>query len=134
MDHLSSCHVSILSYGPWIVYKVLFLQFCGDFSKKPWVYETIYVYPSKRSCYALSENDNCLLYTMAYCFGDSLKQRKFLIFKLLESHECLFRPYKQYHIVAPWCSCCHFKSERRFCVGLSPARGVSEIRNGEDLW
>ena len=25
------------------------------------------------------------------------------------------------------------KSERRFCVGLSPARGVSEIRNGEDL-
>ena len=26
------------------------------------------------------------------------------------------------------------KSELRFCAGLVPARGVSEIRDGEDLW
>ena len=26
------------------------------------------------------------------------------------------------------------KSELRFCAGSNPARGVSEIRNGEDLW
>ena len=26
------------------------------------------------------------------------------------------------------------KSELRFCAGLYPARGVSEIRDGEDLW
>ena len=26
------------------------------------------------------------------------------------------------------------KSELRFCAGSNPARGVSEIRDGEDLW
>ena len=41
--------------------------------------------------------------------------------------------------VAPWYSGYHFtqlystKPELRFCVGSNPARGVSEIRVGEDL-
>ena len=41
-----------------------------------------------------------------------------------------------------WCSGYHYctktdpskKSDLRICVGSNPARGVSEIRDGEDLW
>ena len=39
--------------------------------------------------------------------------------------------------VAPWCTTAQLHStnpELRFCASLKPARGVSEIRNGEDLW
>ena len=45
--------------------------------------------------------------------------------------------------VAPWCrgvvviitaQLHSTKPELRFCAGSKPARGVSEIRNGEDLW
>ena len=45
--------------------------------------------------------------------------------------------------VPPWCSGYHYlsllsgyhstKPELRFCAGSSPARGVSETRDGEDL-
>ena len=44
--------------------------------------------------------------------------------------------------VAQWCSGYHYitiaqlhltKPESRFCAGSNPARGVSEIRDGEDL-
>ena len=41
--------------------------------------------------------------------------------------------------MVPWCSHYHhctssFNPELRFCAGSNPARGVSEIRDGEDLW
>ena len=54
-DHLSSFHVSLLSYGPSIVEKSAFLQFCANLSK--------------RYRYALSEN-GIVYYAMTYCFGD----------------------------------------------------------------
>ena len=44
-----------------------------------------------------------------------------------------------YITVAPWCSgyhCCtasFTKPELRLCAGSNPARGVLEIRDGEDL-
>ena len=43
-------------------------------------------------------------------------------------------------IVAPWCRGYHYyttsfnKAWTRFCASSNPALGVSEIRNGEDLW
>ena len=48
--------------------------------------------------------------------------------------------FQYYELVAPWCSGYHTtvqlhltKPELRFCAGLNPARGVSEIRDGENL-
>ena len=49
--------------------KVHFLQFCADLSKKSTSIEAIYIYASKRSCLALSEND-IVYYAMTYCFED----------------------------------------------------------------
>ena len=42
--------------------------------------------------------------------------------------------------LAPWCSGYHYcttslkKAWIRFCAGSNPAHGVSEIRDGEELW
>ena len=54
--HLSSFHVPFLHYGPYIVYKNAFLQFCAKPSKKSKSINAIYICPSERSRYALSEN------------------------------------------------------------------------------
>ena len=43
-------------------------------------------------------------------------------------------------LMTPWCSGYHYcttsfiKAWISFCAGSNPARGVSDIRNGEDLW
>ena len=46
---------------------------------------------------------------------------------------------KKMQILTPWCSGYHYcttstELELRFCAGSYPARGVSEIRDGEGLW
>ena len=55
--HLSNLHGSCLSYGPQIVQKEYFLQFCAAGSKKPKSVISIYIYASESSHYNLSEND-----------------------------------------------------------------------------
>ena len=51
----------------------------------------------------------------------------------------IFEFVKMQSFMVPWCSGYHTaqlhstKPELRFCVGSNPARGVSEIRDGEDL-
>ena len=50
------CLVPMFPYGPSIVKKLHFLQFCADLSKKSKSIKPIYIYASERSCYALSEN------------------------------------------------------------------------------
>ena len=47
--HLSSFHVLFLSYGPSILKKVHFWQFCADLSKKYKSINAIYIYASERS-------------------------------------------------------------------------------------
>ena len=49
--------------------KVHFLQFCADLSKTSKPIKAFYIYASKRSRYALSEN-GIVYYAMTYCFGD----------------------------------------------------------------
>ena len=48
---------------------VHFLQFCADLSKKSKSIKAIYIYASKISRYALSEN-GIVYYALTYCFGD----------------------------------------------------------------
>ena len=48
--------------------KVHFLQYCADLSKKSKSIESIYIYASERSHYALSENV-IVYYALTYCFG-----------------------------------------------------------------
>ena len=48
--------------------KVHFLQYCADLSKKSKSIESIYIYASERSRYALSENV-IVYYALTYCFG-----------------------------------------------------------------
>ena len=48
---------------------VHFLQFCVDLSKKSKFIKVIYIYASKMSRYALSEN-GIVYYALTYCFGD----------------------------------------------------------------
>ena len=55
--HLSGFHVCFLSYGPQIVQKSEFLQFCADLSKKPKSVKAVYIYASESSHYTLSENN-----------------------------------------------------------------------------
>ena len=54
--HLSSSHISFLSYGPQIVQKSAFLLFGADLSKKPKSIKAISIYASESSHYTLSEN------------------------------------------------------------------------------
>ena len=54
--HLSSFHVSFVSYGPKIVKKVHFLQLCADLSKKSKSIKATYIYASESSPSTLSEN------------------------------------------------------------------------------
>ena len=55
--HLSSFHVSFLSYDLQIVQKEHFLQFCADIlCKKSKSVKAIFIYASKSSHYTLSEN------------------------------------------------------------------------------
>ena len=66
------CLVSMFS--SWVIVlklskKVHLLQYCADFSKKTKPVKAIYIYASKRSRYALSEND-IVNYAITYCFGD----------------------------------------------------------------
>ena len=56
-SYLSSFHVSFLSYGPQIVEKSAFFQFCADLSNKPSSVRANYIYVSEISHYTLSEND-----------------------------------------------------------------------------
>ena len=55
--HLSSFHISFLSYGPQIVKKLHFLQFFADLTKKPRSVKAIYINASQSFHYTLSEND-----------------------------------------------------------------------------
>ena len=56
-DHLSSFHVSFLSYGLQIVQKSeLFFQFCTDLSKKSKSVKAIYLCASESCLHTLSEN------------------------------------------------------------------------------
>ena len=56
-SHLSSFHVSFLSYGPKLPKKLYFLEFCADLSKKSRSVKAFYIYASESSHYTLSEND-----------------------------------------------------------------------------
>ena len=60
-------------------YKVNFWQFNADLSKKFKSVKAVYMYASKRSCYALQEN-GIVHYAMTYCFGDieGLKSTNFV--------------------------------------------------------
>ena len=71
VENMTICLVSkFLSWVmvPKLSKKVLFLQFCADFSKKFDSIKTIYIYASERSLYALSEK-SIVYYAMTYCFG-----------------------------------------------------------------
>ena len=54
--HLCSFHISFLSYGPSIVQKRAFFQFCADFSKKLKSVDVIYIYAIESCHYTASEN------------------------------------------------------------------------------
>ena len=56
-SHLSSFHVSFLSYGPKLPKKLYFLEFCADLSKKSKSVKAFYIYASESFHYTLSEND-----------------------------------------------------------------------------
>ena len=56
-SHLSSFHVSFLSYGPKLPKKLYFLEFCADLSKKSMSVKAFYIYSSESFDYRLSEND-----------------------------------------------------------------------------
>ena len=60
---------------------VLKLQLCADANKRSKSIKAIYIYASKRPCYALSEN-GIVYYAMTDCFGDASvwSQRKLLNF------------------------------------------------------
>ena len=47
--HVSSFHVSCLSYDPYIVKKMYFFQFCADHSKKSKSVKAIYIYAPESS-------------------------------------------------------------------------------------
>ena len=47
----------------------LSIKVCADLSKTSKSIKAIYIYASKRSRYALSEN-GIVYYAMTYCFGD----------------------------------------------------------------
>ena len=49
--------------------KVDFFEFFADLRKKSRSIKAIYIYVTKRSRYALSEN-GIVYYAMTYCFGD----------------------------------------------------------------
>ena len=49
VGHLSSFHVLFLSYGPLILKKVHFWQYCADRSNKSKSINAIYIYASERS-------------------------------------------------------------------------------------
>ena len=54
-DHLSSFHVSFLGFGPQVIQKSAFLQFCADLSKKYKSVKAIYICSFEGSHYTLSE-------------------------------------------------------------------------------
>ena len=76
------CLVSM--FPSWIMVlkfskKVHFLQFCADLSKKSKSNKAIYIYPSERSQYALSEN-GIVYCAMTYYFGNiSVWSRRILL-------------------------------------------------------
>ena len=71
--HLSSFHVSFLSYGPYIIQKVHILQFCSDLNKKLEPIKAIYIYASESSHYTLSKND--MVYRgLSHCSWDISNQ------------------------------------------------------------
>ena len=74
----------VFMFPSWIMVRKLskkmhFLQLCADLSKKSKSIKAIYIYASKRSRYALSEN-GIVYYAMTYCFGDiSVWSRRILL-------------------------------------------------------
>ena len=63
--------------------------------------------------------------------GDSISGKTSSLFNLLSYQPDID---KIYVVVITAAQLHSTKPEIRFCTGSSPARGVSEIHNGEDLW